>query len=68
MSFFFYFDEQALHAGADVRLSEERAGGLHPQNAQQNPEPLVQQVRRIGLQVVNPFPRHDLKTRSSRSD
>lgn len=49
-------DEQSLHAGPDVWLSEERTGSFQPQHALQHPQPLLQQVRRVGLQVVNALP------------
>lgn len=54
--------EQTLHAGANVRLGEERTGGLHPEDAVQHPEPLLQEVGRVGLQVVRPLTRHDLRS------
>lgn len=59
-------DEQTLHAGANVWLGEERTGGFHPEDTVQHPEPLVQQVRRVSLQVVDPLTRHDLKTTTQR--
>lgn len=52
--------EQSLHARANIRLGEERTGSFHPQHAQQHPEPLLQQVRRVSLQVVNTLPCHYL--------
>lgn len=53
-------DEQPLHGGPEVRLGEEGAGGLHPEDAVQHPQPLVQQVGRVGLQVAHALPRHHL--------
>lgn len=53
-------NEQSLHAGANIWLREEGTGSFHPQNAMQHPEPLVQQVRRVSLQVVHMFTCHNL--------
>lgn len=55
-------DEQSLHAGTNVRLGEERTGSFHPEHALQHPEPLLQQVRGVSLQVVHTLPRHYLHT------
>lgn len=54
-------DEQSLHAGANIRLGEERTGSFHPEDALQHPEPLLQQVRRVRLQVVHTLPCHHLR-------
>lgn len=55
-------DEQPFHAGANVRLGEERTGSFQPEHALQHPEPLLQQVRRVSLQVVHTLPCHYLHT------
>lgn len=55
-------DEQSLHAGANIRLGKERTGSFHPEHALQHPEPLLQQVRRVSLQVVHTLPCHYLRT------
>lgn len=55
-------DEEPLHAGANVWLGEERTGSFHPEDAVQHPEPLLQQVRRVRLQVVNTLSCHYLHT------
>lgn len=54
--------EKTLHAGSNPRLGEERTGGFHPEDAVQHPQPLLQQVGGVGLQVVLPLARHDLHT------
>lgn len=53
-------DEQSFHAGANVRLGEERTGSFDPEHALQHPEPLLQQVRRVSLQVVHTLSCHYL--------
>lgn len=53
-------DKVPFHGGPYVRLGEEGAGGLHPEDAVQHPQPLVQQVGRIGLQEAHALPRHHL--------
>lgn len=53
-------DERPLHDRADVRLSEQRTRSLHPQHDLQHPQPLLQEVGRVGLQVANMLPGHDL--------
>lgn len=55
-------DEKTLHAGSNTRLGEQRTGGFHPEDTVQHPEPLLQQVGGVSLQVVLPLPRHYLHT------
>lgn len=50
-----------FHGWPQVRLGEEGAGGLHPEDAVQHPQPLVQQVGRIGLQVADALPSRHLQ-------
>lgn len=54
-------DEVPFHGGPKVRLGEEGAGGLHPEDAVQHPQPLVQQVGRVGLQEAHALPRRHLQ-------
>lgn len=56
-----YLDEQSLHAGPDVGLSEERTGSLQPEHALQHPQPLLQQVGGVRLQVVHTLTCHHLQ-------
>lgn len=55
-----HLDEQSLHGRTNIWLCEERTGSFNPQHALQHLEPLLQQVRRVSLQVVHTLPRHYL--------
>lgn len=54
-------DKETLHARANVWLGEKGTGSFHPENTLQHTEPLLQQVRRVRLQVVAPAPSHYLQ-------
>lgn len=54
-------DEQSFHGRPNVWLGEERTGSFHPEDGVQHPEPLLQQVRRVGLQVAHTLSCHYLR-------